>query len=152
MPFPQTSWTRSSNLPHSGPCLISTNTHESVRILTLFSLSVHMQSKAKGRLSEPHPVGGFPLAMLLRAIPDETAVSGSSCWAVTDMPSTLMNEPSRPLPPRHTVIRDLSCHRKPEGRGGRWDGKRVAPPACTAHLHHLVPPVPGACDITSSLH
>ena len=152
MPFPQASWTRSSNLPYSGPCLISTNPHESVDILTLFSLSVHMQWMTKGHLSEPHPGGGFPLTMLSRAILDETAVNSSSFWAATDMLSTLMNEPRRPLPPHQTVLGDLSRHRKPEGRGGRWDGKGLAPPACTAPLCHLAPPVSGACGITSFFH
>lgn len=110
--FPETASTRSSKFP----CLISSNPHESMDILTLSHFSVHTQSITKGTSQNPAQWEHLPSPRF--SGPSWMGLLGAASLAITNKLSKLMSEPRQPLP----LLSD--CCKEPqfpqEVRGEGW--------------------------------
>ena len=95
--FPKTSSTRSSKLPYSDPCLISSNPHESMDILTLSGFSVPTQSITKSTSQNSAQWEHLPSPRF--SGPSWMGLPGAASLAITNKLSKLLSESSQPLPP-----------------------------------------------------
>ena len=109
--FPETASTRSSKFP----CLISSNPHESMDILTLSRFSVHTQSITKGTSQNPAQWEHLPSPRF--SGPSWMGLLGAASLAITNKLSKLMSEPSQHLPPLSDGCKEPQFPQKVRGEG-----------------------------------
>ena len=103
--------TRSSKFP----CLISSNPHESMDILTLSRFSVRTQSITKGTSQNPAQWEHLPSPCF--SGPSWMGLLGAASLAITNKLSKRMSEPSQHLPPLSDGCKEPQFPQEVRGEG-----------------------------------